>query len=409
MKIQELVLRTTEALQELGVSPRSAWDLHASAFLPLVRAHESRGQDEFDHDLTSKYIRSIEKRIERGEISPGHYRKLLRGAKRLAEYHDQGKLDWSAPKLTSKFKLNEYFTTLLDEFLSTGSFSPKGSSDAMWVARKYFAWLIVEGHKDLIEVGAAEVQRFMIYCSRDLRSNSIRNVQLYMKKLYCFLSEHGYSEESYEGLLTFRTSHEAKMYPAMPPDDVDAILKVIDRRIPRGKRDYAMILLGTVTGLRAVDIAKLRLTDIDWKNGEIKIIQAKTGMSLALPLTADVGKAIKDYILYGRQETNSDAVFLRLHRPYQGFTNGIAIGDLFDDYCKKAEISRRAFDGKGFHSLRRAVGKNIVTAGIPASTAAQVLGDRNLDSIKKYIALDSHHLKECTLSFTGIEKGGAML
>ena len=93
-------------------------------------------------------------------------------------------------------------------------------------------------------------------------------------------------------------------------------------------------------------------------------------------------------------------MFLRLHAPYKGFANGVGIGDMFDSYRKKANLPRNAFDGKGFHSLRRAVGRNMVTSGVSINTVAQVLGDRNIDSTKKYISLDSRHLKECALDFS---------
>ena len=71
-----------------------------------------------------------------------------------------------------------------------------------------------------------------------------------MKKLCRFLAERGYSSETFEGLLSFKVSRESKLFPAASPDEVNAILNVIDRRVPRGNRDYAIILLGVVTGLR---------------------------------------------------------------------------------------------------------------------------------------------------------------
>ncbi len=59
-----------------------------------------------------------------------------------------------------------------------------------------------------------------------------------------------------------------------------------------------VIMLGTVLGLRACDITALKLSDIDWLHGEIKIIQSKTANPVVLPLTQDVGEALMDYILY---------------------------------------------------------------------------------------------------------------
>jgi site-specific recombinase XerD len=75
-------------------------------------------------------------------------------------------------------------------------------------------------------------------------------------------------------------------------------------------------------------------------------------------------------------------------------------------------LPRNAFDGRGFHSLRRAFGKGMVTAGVPIEAVAQAIGDSHIDSVKKYVSLDSHHLKECALDFSGIEfsadsEGGA--
>ena len=132
-------------------------------------------------------------------------------------------------------------------------------------------------------------------------------------------------------------------------------------------------------------------------------MQSKTGKSLTLPLTKDVGEAIQDYILYGRQETKSDAVFLRMYAPFQAFADGVAIENMYDYYRRKAGLPRDAFDGKGFHALRRSIGRNMVVSGTPITTVAQVLGDRDMNAAKKYISLDSEHLKECALDFSGIE------
>jgi len=45
----------------------------------------------------------------------------------------------------------------------------------------------------------------------------------------------------------------------------------------------------------------------------------------------------------------------------------------------------------------------MATSGIPVITVAQVLGDSDMNSTKKYIALDSRHLKDCALDFSGIK------
>ena len=403
ININELALKTVEAIQEFGLAIHSAWNEYCVAYLPVVKLHEERGKEYFDRDIAAEYSRFIDGRMERGEISRGYYRFLKHGLERLTEFHDTGKLEWSCPRKVSKYKLNDYFEAIISEFLSHNDFHHNTRGDIVWVCRKYFSWLIRQGYHDLRAVGVNEIQQFMIYCSQHMKSSSIHNIKLYMKKLYQYLFKSGYAAYTYEGLFSFRVSRESRMFPSIPQSEIAAMLEMIDRRLPKGKRDYAIFLLGIVTGLRAIDIAKLKLTDIDWKNGEIRITQSKTSRSLTLPLTKDVGEAIQDYILHGRQKTESDAVFLRIHTPFQAFADGIAIGDMYNYYRRKAGLPRDAFDGKGFHALRRSIGRHMVVSGVPVTTVAQVLGDSNMNAAKKYISLDSEHLKECALDFSGIE------
>jgi len=131
-------------------------------------------------------------------------------------------------------------------------------------------------------------------------------------------------------------------------------------------------------------------------------VQSKTAASLALPLTADVGAATRDYILNGRQQVDSEYIFLRMRAPIREFSSGVPIEDIYDSYRIKAGIPRDAGDGKGFHSLRRTLGRDLITNGVPVTDAAQVLGHEKIGTMKKYLSLDSIHLKECALTFDGI-------
>jgi integrase len=130
---------------------------------------------------------------------------------------------------------------------------------------------------------------------------------------------------------------------------------------------------------------------------------SKTMEPLVLPLTKNVGEALQDYILNGRPKCDYEEIFIRLHAPHQPFIDGTGIQYLYSRYRRKAGLSRKAFDGKGFHSLRRSVGKRMVTSGVPVTTVAQVLGHTDINSTQRYISLDSVHLKECALDFHGIE------
>ena len=92
-------------------------------------------------------------------------------------------------------------------------------------------------------------------------------------------------------------------------DEVDALLSATGDD-PIGKRNRAMILLGYGNGFRAGDVVNLTRKDIDWKSGEIYVVQGKTDIPLKLTLNTTTMNAIADYILNGRPECEYDNVFL---------------------------------------------------------------------------------------------------
>lgn len=202
----------------------------------------------------------------------------------------------------------------------------------------------------------------------------------------------------------FRVPIERKIKPFMPQDEIAAVLNSIDRGSVRGKRDYAIILLAAVMGLRGVDIVELSLDSICWRSGEIKIIQEKMGNALALPLTADVGEAIAGYILSARPQSESNHVFLSTRVPF-GAMYRRTPNKILKAYCAKAGLPQQ----RSFHSLRRGVATSMVTSGVSVITVAQTLGHKTINPTKQYISLDSQNLKECALDFSGIQVGGAGL
>ncbi|MBE3136560.1 MAG: tyrosine-type recombinase/integrase [Thermoplasmata archaeon] len=402
ISINELMVQAKEEMQKLGYSPYTIRNECEIALAPIVRYHEQFGKENFDTDVIDEYVKGVEKNATCGEIGRYRYLLLKRGVARLTVLHDTGKLEWIRPLRASKFKLNKYYDEILTEYLSCETITPGTQKSAFWVARKYFAWLIQMGNYDFSNVGCNEIQQFMIYCSNHIDEGSLCIVKRHMKKICRYLAKSGRSANSHASLLSFPVYVKQKILPAIPQEEVNDTLDVIDRSSSKGKRDYAIILLSTVTGLRGIDIRKLKLKDIDWKNGEIRIVQSKTSKSLALPLTKDVGEAIRDYILNGRPKCDSKTIFLSCYAPYQALSRSIA-GYFYNTYRKEAGLSHEPFDGKSFHALRRSVGRNMITSGIPVTTVAQVLGHGNINSTKKYISLDSKHLKECALDFTDIE------
>lgn len=127
-----------------------------------------------------------------------------------------------------------------------------------------------------------------------------------------------------------------KIIPAFTMEEIDKVLKCIDCSSISGKRDNAIILLACATGLRGIDIVKLKLEDINWKAGEISIFQSKTGDLINITVNGQILNAIADYILHERPESKCKNVFLRAVAPYTGLNGTAALDKVLDNLCVKA-------------------------------------------------------------------------
>ena len=398
-----MAFQLVEAKKKAGYTAYTALAQYRDKYFPVVLYFETHGSKKWNEKLSQEYRAYLKHRVDKNEFSDNRYRQLLSGLEELEEFRKTGKLLWPFRRKKEGFSLSPYYEKVKNDFLQSEDFHPNTKGDIIWICDRYFGWLQITGHPTLEKVDVTVLQEYIRLCSLEMKATSLYNVRLYMRKLYGFLFNAGYSSSDYALLFSFRISRERPQQPAADPEEIRLTISAIDRNTRKGKRDYAIVLLGAVFGMRAGDIIHLKLKDIDWADGEIRFCQSKTTEPVVLPLTQEVGKALKQYILEGRPVCNYEEIFIRVSAPHQPFVDGSAIQFLYREYRRKAGLSREAFDGKNFHSLRRALRKNMITSGVPVTTAAEVIGHGDVNSTKKYIALDSIHLKECALDFSGIE------
>ncbi len=186
----------------------------------------------------------------------------------------------------------------------------------------------------------------------------------------------------------------------------DAELQKIYDCINEGKlslRDAAIITVGLSCGIRACDLIKLRLSDIDWNNETIQFKQSKTGNVVCLPLTERVGNAVFRYITEERPKVSSNYLFLRSFAPYEPFVDHAACHSVVSKTFRIAGINR---DGRisGMHMLRHNAASTMVKNEVPIETIAAILGHATPDTTDIYITTDVKMLRECVLSMDGISK-----
>jgi len=399
-RIWELLKEYEKSLEEYGLSYSTR--LHSSGRARTIAIrHEQENKEYIDGGIVAEYFREVDERRYNGGISKDHYYMLRREAERFIFFVETGELRLPNPRLGPKQEILPEFKRIADAFLSE-KMHPNTRNDARWVVHKYFAWLEYRGFYDLCEVEARQIQAFLLDCSSKLATNSIHNIKLYLSKLYSHLYKTGLSKSPYQALFSFKVNRESKMRPVMSREEIASVLDGINRDTVLGKRNYAVMILGVVLGLRACDVANLKFDDIDWRNGRIKILQMKTAKTVVLPLTKDVGEALKDYIINARPEVNYKHIFLSMFAPHQPLAAAVSIGNIFNACCKAVGLDF----GSQFHILRRSLGTAMINTGTPVTTVSQVFGHADMDEAKKYIAVDKEHLKLCSLSFEGIKIEG---
>ena len=247
-----------------------------------------------------------------------------------------------------------------------------------------------------------DAKEFLFRTAQEVKVSTLHTLLLYLQHFHLFLKDAGIPAPDCVELFSYKVFREMPIQSYVSDAELEAILSVIDKDTVKGKRDLAIILIAATTGMRACDIIRLRLSDIEWQRGKIRFVQRKTKRTVVLPLVPAAGSALKDYILNARPEADCSEVFIRLTPPHAFLMDAVSIGDIFQKYQKKAGIERQPFDGKGFHGLRRRLAKKLIVNGTALTTVAQILEHNDLSSSRQYLSLDTSNLKECALDFSGI-------
>ena len=119
-----------------------------------------------------------------------------------------------------------------------------------------------------------------------------------------------------------------------------------------------MILALARLGLRSSELVSLELDDIDWVTGKIRV-RGKNGQRNELPLPADVGKAIADYLRKSRARNADRRVFLRDKAPICGFKGPSGLGSIVRRSLKRASIDSPT---KGTHQFHTALPRRCCVA-----------------------------------------------
>jgi integrase/recombinase XerD len=175
--------------------------------------------------------------------------------------------------------------------------------------------------------------------------------------------------------------------------EVGQVLAAVDRRTACGRRDYAILMLIATYGLRAREVAALRLDDIDWKRGRLSLPARKAGHAGAFPLSATAGQALADYLSAGRPQTTRREVFFQVRAPLRPVRASTVAG-IARTRLVRAGVS---VPRPGSHTLRHSAIQHLVDSGFAAKTVADYAGHRSAESTRVYVKAAVGQLREVAL------------
>ena len=254
------------------------------------------------------------------------------------------------------------------------------------------------GCADLTLVTSVEVTRAV---QREAARVSVGSTQYFVAGLraflrFCFVE--GLVDGDLSAAALAVTGRRRSSLPkGIAPGDAQRLLESCDRRRSDGRRDYAILAVLVRLGLRAGEVARLTLEDIDWRAGEI-VVHGKGRRTDSLPLPADVGEAIVAYLRRGRPKTTRREVFLRLLAPIGPLGRG-GVSCVVRRACRRAGMAEI-----GAHRLRHTLACEMVAAGVELPDIGQLLRHHGVSSVSIYARVNINALRELALPWPGGEQ-----
>jgi site-specific recombinase XerD len=186
----------------------------------------------------------------------------------------------------------------------------------------------------------------------------------------------------------------ASVPPMMAAGDVQRLLDCCPRGSPVGVRDYAMLMLVARLGLRSIEVARLRLDDIDWRCGEI-VLRGKGRREDRLPLPVEVGEAVVAYLSGARPRLADRHLFLTGRAP-RGPIRADLVGDVVERACLRAGLAH-----VGPHRLRHALAEQMLRQGAGLTAIGQVLRHQDLATTALYAKVDFATLRQVAQPWPG--------
>lgn len=377
-------------LVEQGYSLRSA------QFQLQFLAHVSRWLDAVGRDVSGLTAEAVEEFLAERRRQGYATRLSTMGARQLLGFLDGlGVVPVAAAPMPSP--VDSLLDGFCDYLLAERGLAPKTVAGYARVARRFLQRRGVPLKDALSGLSAGEVRAFVLRESRRVGHLEAGRVVCALRALLRFLHVHGLIAAPLVTAVPSVARRSEDLPRGLPAGQVKLLLGSCDRSTPSGRRDHAVLLLLARLGLRSGEVAALSLDDVNWRAGEL-MIRGKGARIDRLPLPADVGEALVEYLRHGRRSGFGRALFLTAHAPIRGVSPGV-VSEIVTRACKRAGLPPvRA------HRLRHTIATELLVRGAGLIEVGQLLRHKDVFSTTIYAKVDRRALSRLALPWPGSER-----
>jgi len=264
--------------------------------------------------------------------------------------------------------------------------------------KQFLQWLGPEATPaGLAKLTADRVEGFFLGYAKEMGRAARRSMQSALRTFLRFCLQKGYIDRPLDmAVPTLRTYKLATVPAGLNETEAQQILKGVNRNSRVGRRDYAILQMLYTYGVRGGQVRALQLEDIDWEHNLILFRALKHGKDIQLPLTAEVGESMLDYLQNSRPESSFPHVFLTSRAPYQPLSYSSSLSAIIDRHIRAAGIDSPR---RGAHVFRHGFATRMVKKGHSLKEIADVLGHRHLGTTFIYTKVELNALEQVALGW----------
>ncbi|MFO8083431.1 MAG: site-specific integrase [Desulfobacterales bacterium] len=263
---------------------------------------------------------------------------------------------------------------------------------------QFLRWLGPEATPEgLSGLTAERIEDFFLSYAKDMGRAARRSMQSALRTFLRFCLNQGYINRPLDlAVPTLRTYNLASIPRGLNDTQAQQVLAAINRNNHAGRRDYAIVLLLYTYGVRGGQVRALQLEDIDWVKNQILFKASKNGKDSRLPLTAEVGESLLDYLRISRPPACFPHVFLTCRAPYHPLPHSSSLSAIVERHIRAAGIKLYS---KGAHAFRHGFATRMLHKGHCLKEIADVLGHRHLSTTFIYTKVEFNALKQVALQW----------